>query len=335
MYAIGDSAPNVTVVMAAYRSGETIGKAIRSALAEPEVVEVIVVDDCSPDRTAEAARAADDGSGRLKILVQPTNSGPAAARNRAFAVASADYVAILDADDYFLAGRFARLFRLADWDVAADNVLFVTLTTDPRLVLPRATSGTHRSLGLAEFVHKNISRVGRKRGELGFLKPVFRRTFLVEQRLVYDECLRLGEDFAFYVRALLAGARFRITSGCGYVALERPGSLSGRHRTEDLAALLQSDTALLATIARSSPAFRPLRRHCNHIAARHSYRAFLDLRQSIGIAAALRAHALRPLPLLRILRSYIVDKLVGLGSRRHRKGSEEESRLQVRFLMES
>ena len=60
-------------------------RAIRSALRENRVAEVVVVDDGSTDGTAAASRAADDGSGRLRVLSLETNRGPAFARNHAIA----------------------------------------------------------------------------------------------------------------------------------------------------------------------------------------------------------------------------------------------------------
>lgn len=63
-----DSAENnVCVIIAAKNASDTIGLAVASALREPEVAEVVVIDDGSTDGTAAAARQADDGSGRLII----------------------------------------------------------------------------------------------------------------------------------------------------------------------------------------------------------------------------------------------------------------------------
>jgi len=61
---------DVTVVIAAWRADGTIGRAVASALAQPEAAEVVVVDDASGDdgATLAAARAADDGTGRLIVL---------------------------------------------------------------------------------------------------------------------------------------------------------------------------------------------------------------------------------------------------------------------------
>jgi succinoglycan biosynthesis protein ExoU len=74
----------VAVVIAAHEAGKFIGRAVRSALAEPEVAEVFVVDDASTDDTVAATHAADDGSGRLVVLQQPANLGPGAARKQKY-----------------------------------------------------------------------------------------------------------------------------------------------------------------------------------------------------------------------------------------------------------
>ncbi|RUY70024.1 glycosyltransferase, partial [Mesorhizobium sp. M7A.F.Ca.CA.001.13.1.1] len=58
----------VCVIIAAKNAAATIAVAIASALREPEVAEVVVVDDASTDDTAGVARSADDGSGRLSVM---------------------------------------------------------------------------------------------------------------------------------------------------------------------------------------------------------------------------------------------------------------------------
>ncbi|WP_169053450.1 glycosyltransferase family 2 protein [Alteraurantiacibacter aquimixticola] len=325
----------IAVIIAAYNAAGTIGRAVRSALAEPEVAEVIVIDDCSSDKTVEAARLADDQSGRLRILTQDRNGGPAAARNRGFAEASSPFVAVLDSDDFLLPGRFSRLLDLSEaWDIAADNIMFVLQGGEAGLPLTSASAGAERALTLADFVEANISRFGRQRAELGFLKPVFRRSFLQQHGLLYDSSLRLGEDFALYLRALISGARFRITSGCGYVAVERPDSLSGQHRTEDLAALRDSDNDLLAGMDRGSPAYASVRRHRDHIARRYLYRAFLDERRRVGIARAFRSYLGRPGEVLSILHSNALDRAASW-LRRVRRQRRAGQALRTRYLMET
>src|SRR5580698_8233831 len=91
---------HVTVIIAAKDAIATIGRAIVSALAQPEAAEVIVVDDGSSDGTAALARTHDDGGSRLRVLRLERNSGPAAARNLALEMATSPFVCVLDADDF-------------------------------------------------------------------------------------------------------------------------------------------------------------------------------------------------------------------------------------------
>jgi succinoglycan biosynthesis protein ExoU len=242
------SAP-VCVIIPAFNAAATIGQTIRSVLAEPEVGEVVVVDDASRDATVETARAADDHSGRLVIHRQETNGGPSQARNRAIAESSRPLLAIVDADDMVVPGRFGHLLGTArgNWDFLADNIVFIpedAIGDATGLAVDQPTECPSRRLGLEQFVLGNIPEPNRPRAELGFLKPVFRREFLEANCLSYDPTLRLGEDFVLYARALLHGARFVVAASCGYIAIQRSHSLSGSHRTADLEALLVASERL-------------------------------------------------------------------------------------------
>jgi len=283
----------VCVIIAAWRAEATIARAVTSALAEPEVGEVIVVDDASPDATAVSAQAACDGSGRLQVLRQPANAGPSAARNRAIGVSRAPVIAILDADDFFLPGRIAPLVAVSGWDMIADNIVFIPERTveafDPTQIAHFPVDRV--PVDLATFVAGNLSHPGRPRGELGFVKPLLRREFLIRHALRYRETMRLGEDYALYVEMLGAGARFLRTARCGYAAVERACSLSGAHATRDLAALLDFDQGVLAgtLLADGAPSgvdAAMLRRHRGQIARRFRHRRFLDRKREAGLVAA-------------------------------------------------
>jgi succinoglycan biosynthesis protein ExoU len=307
------SADGICVVVAAKDAASTIGRAIRSALAEPAVTEVVVVDDGSRDRTAEAALALDDGTGRLFVLRLDRNRGPAFARNHAIAHSAAPLVAILDADDFFLPGRFARILAQPDWDLIADNIVFLDAAQAASPPEAMKFAAAPRLLGLAEFIDGNISRRGAPRGELGFLKPVIRRAFLERHGLGYNEALRLGEDYELYVRVLTRGGRFKIIHSCGYGAVVRPDSLSGRHRTEDLKRLLDADLSILESEELDGQAAAALARHARHLGGSHALRAFLDVKSNSGLAAA-GIHAvtnLRALPA--VVGGVIRDKLDAFG----------------------
>ena len=321
----------VCVVIAAYNAQATIERAVRSALRAGHVAEVIVVDDFSSDATREKVLACDDGTGRLTLLASEANGGPAAARNRALETATSPLVAILDADDFFLPDRFATLLDGNDWDLVADNIVFIHPDQAASFEAVEPFRPRPRFLDLAAFIDGNISRRGKRRGEIGFLKPVMRRSFLDEHRLRYRETLRLGEDYELYTRALAHGARYKVVHSCGYVAVERPDSLSGKHQTADLLRLLEADEAILHSLKLDEDAKRAIVRHAQQIRTKYEHRRFLDIKREQGLLTAGR-HAVgntRYLPA--IAGAILADKLDAVADGGRRKSAATQ-KFEPRYL---
>jgi succinoglycan biosynthesis protein ExoU len=311
------AAHSVCVVIAAWNAENTVVRAVASALAQPEVSEVVVVDDASTDDTVAAALGGCDGSGRLRVIEQPENRGPSAARNRAIAESNASFLAVLDSDDFFVPGRFAMLLDHDDWDAIFDNLAFIP---ENRITHFAAEDLQHFApnpelLTFAAFVEGNISRRGMERAELGFIKPLMRRSFLQTHALHYDETLRLGEDYALYSRMLAAGATFKQIKTCGYVAVERDSSLSGRHQTEDLAALLASDDVLCRLPHLGRPEREAVQRHRAKLAANLRHRRFLDIKRADGLVTALRNGIETPANLPELALAVMRDKFATFRAR--------------------
>jgi succinoglycan biosynthesis protein ExoU len=281
---------SVALIVAAKDAAATIGRAVASALAQPPVTEVIVVDDGSSDATAAVARACDDGSGRLTLLELRRNLGPAAARNRALAHTRAPVVGVLDADDHLEPGRIEALLRHApaEWDLLADNLIMQAPADrgETRGLLIEPPVSEIVRVTAHDFIRGNLSDPLRPRRELGFLKPLMRRAFFERFDLAYDESLRLGEDYALYAEALIRGAAFFLTPACGYVAVERHTSLSGDHGVFELAALAQADRRLLDLAQGRPQVVRALRTHLRATEQKLDYRRALAAKKEGRIAAA-------------------------------------------------
>jgi succinoglycan biosynthesis protein ExoU len=252
------SAKDTAVLIAAYNAAQTLSRAVESALAQPETVEVCIVDDGSRDDTRAQAQAWAARDSRVTLLVQ-SNAGPGAARNSAIAATSAPWLAVLDADDYWLPGRLAGLFsHSANGDFICDALIRVPEHAD--VPAQAISQGPATPLSFEAFVLGNL---GALRGPLdfGFLKPLMRRSFLDAHGLRYRQELRLGEDYEMYARALALGAQFMLAPPAGYVSVERAGSLSRDHGEEELRRLRDCDEEL-ALIRPLRPADRrALTRH--------------------------------------------------------------------------
>ncbi|MCF2595524.1 glycosyltransferase family 2 protein [Pseudoflavonifractor phocaeensis] len=105
--------PLVSVVMPAYNAEKYVEAAIRSVLAQtfPEF-ELLVVDDCSRDRTAEIIQRLARQDSRVVFLQNPKNSGVAATRNYAISQAKGEWVAFLDSDDLWRADKLEKQLAL-------------------------------------------------------------------------------------------------------------------------------------------------------------------------------------------------------------------------------
>lgn len=99
-------ADRISVVIPAYKAADYIEQTVRSALAQTwDHIEVLVIDDGSPDDTAAVVEGIDDP--RVRLIRQP-NRGVAEARNRGIRESTGDFVALLDADDLWLPNKLAR-----------------------------------------------------------------------------------------------------------------------------------------------------------------------------------------------------------------------------------
>lgn len=258
----------VTVVIAAWRAAGTIGRAVASALAQPEAAEVVVVDDASNDdgATIAAARAADDGTRRLTVLALESNGGPSAARNAAIAASKAPWITILDSDDYFEPGRLRGLMALADqgYDLIADDLMQLKDGAPPSTAETMWFVGgdnTPVDVNFTYFMESSIAKSETRRREMGFLKPMMRRAFLDAHAIRYDERMRLGEDFDIYARTLLAGGRMRLIPWTGYISVMRSNSLSWHHSRRDLVELEAANDRLLESSLISAADAKLVRRH--------------------------------------------------------------------------
>lgn len=104
----GDSVPRceadhglVSVIMPTYAAEDTIETAIRSICEQSyRNLEIIAVDDCSPDGTVSVLERLARDDPRIRVVRQETNAGAYPARNRGLQVANGEFVTTHDADDW-------------------------------------------------------------------------------------------------------------------------------------------------------------------------------------------------------------------------------------------
>ncbi|NIF05492.1 glycosyltransferase family 2 protein [Chryseobacterium sp. Tr-659] len=98
----------ISVVIPVYNAERYVSQAVESALRFDEVYEVILVEDQSPDNALQVCQQLTEKYDRVKLYQHPDkgNHGAGPTRNLGIEKATGDFIAFLDADDYYLPNRF-------------------------------------------------------------------------------------------------------------------------------------------------------------------------------------------------------------------------------------
>jgi succinoglycan biosynthesis protein ExoO len=213
--------------MPTYNSERTVDRAIDSVLAQThEAWQLVIVDDGSTDATVqkiiERCRGHEE---RMIFLRCLENSGPAAARNRGLAVCDGEWIAVLDSDDAWLPDRLKTLLkkaRAASADAVCDNLLCF----DDHIGKETGVIFSHLPDRLDIVTAVAPTYAGTY--NLGYLKPIISRGFIVRHQLRYDETLRTGEDVLYLLNLLVHGARAMCVDTPLYVYTTQVGDTSRR-----------------------------------------------------------------------------------------------------------
>ena len=254
--------PKVSVVIPAYRAEATIERAIAGIAAQTFTdLEVIVVDDASPDATAERARDALRAAGLRHTVVQlGHNAGPSTARNTGVGLARGEYVAFQDADDSWMPDKLARQVAVMD--------------ADPRVTLCGCQ---------ADLVKPDGTRIGPLFHDLPSLLPqgwklllwnAYAQTSCVVVRRAdlgtcpFDVSLRVAEDRDLWIRLATNGA----------VALVQEPLVC---KVESPTSFMASNQALIASDTRRVIEFH-VRAMRDHLTRRERMNAYGCLHSHIG-----------------------------------------------------
>lgn len=193
------SRPTASVVIPCYNYGHYLPDAVRSATdLQPEVdVEVIVVDDASPDGSGDVARRLAAADPRVRVLQHEHNRGHLRTYNDGLALAGGDHLVLLSADDLLAEGALGRAIALMQHH---PSVGFVYGLTDKFRDQPRQTSPRVRSWGLWSGREWYDGRI--RHGSNPVLSPevVMRRDLLSDLGL-YDLDLPHTADMFLWLRA--------------------------------------------------------------------------------------------------------------------------------------
>lgn len=114
----------VSVIIPVYNAANFVRMAVESAVHLDAIGEVILVEDKSPDNALAVCNKLEEQYSKVKVLQHPNgeNRGAGASRNLGIVNAKFEYIAFLDADDYYLSNRFSKTTEIFDKYEDCDGV---------------------------------------------------------------------------------------------------------------------------------------------------------------------------------------------------------------------
>lgn len=114
----------VTVLVAVYNASSYLPVCMDSLLGQTHAdLEIICIDDASTDHSWDILRQYAARDARVVLLRQEVNGGQAKARNRGLAVATGDFITMVDSDDWLAPDAIERACEVADAHPQADAIL--------------------------------------------------------------------------------------------------------------------------------------------------------------------------------------------------------------------
>lgn len=226
------ASPCVTVVIPAYNSAPTLRRAVESVLQQTLTdLELLIVDDGSTDETAIRAIELAAADSRVRVLQQTINRGKPAAMNRAFAMATGRWLAVLDADDWYELERLEVLVATGveqGVTLVADNQTFHDSSAGIAVRTAFPVSAGDRLLTRSDFISGANPFAA---FDYGMLKPIVERAFVVRHGLTYRENVRLSEDFLWLTDFFAVGGAGWLTARPLYNWTQAFGSVSRQWTT--------------------------------------------------------------------------------------------------------
>ena len=197
-----DKNPLVTVYIPTYNRVELLKRAVESVRNQTHHnLEIIIVDDCSQDSTAEYLEEISQIDPRIRYFLKEKNSGACASRNIAINNAQGEYITGLDDDDVFLPERIASFIEYSKKYDMDKTILFSGYAD----INKELTSKTKVRLFLEKKIVKQKDLL--LRNFIG--NQVFVKTSLLRKVGGFDESFEMWQDFDCWYRLLaVSNARF-------------------------------------------------------------------------------------------------------------------------------
>ena len=192
----------ISVVVTTYNAERTIKRALKSVLKTKDYrsIEIVVVDDCSNDKTYEEAGKMAEAYENIRLFRMEKNSGgPSAPRNLGIERALGKYITFLDDDDEINVDNLLKMVRQAN-NEKADFVKGYLIAVE---------AGKSKILNQMKFPQRDRISIIKNivAGQSMNSDAIILGSWLKASNIRYRTDLKIGEDTVFLVRLLCCATK--------------------------------------------------------------------------------------------------------------------------------
>ena len=228
---MNENAPKISVIVPMYNVEKYLNLCISSILAQTfKDFELILIDDCSTDKTLEVAKSFSDS--RIKILQNEKNLGtPGATRNIAIDAAQGEYIYFCDSDDALLKNALELLYNAAknnNADVSTTTKSYYAANSEFSSLKNLKANIKESPLPLAPVSENIKTRIYQELLKNGVHIAVwyflYRRKFLLENNIKFPD--EVAEDVFFNFDVICATSKIIKIDTPFYIYRTRQGSVT-------------------------------------------------------------------------------------------------------------
>jgi len=219
---------SVSVIIPTYKSAEWVGETLESVVRQTypaDLIEIIVVDDKSPDDSVGVARRflEKHPSHKSQVVAHQQNRGTSANRNSGWKLATGDFIQFLDADDLLAPSKIEVQARAAE---AAPADVAVIYTNWQRYELANGSWQPTGAINAPSIGDAPLEQILNDL-DFGFVGPTLIRRSFVEKVDGFAERPNIGEDCDLMMRMAMAGGGFRAAplASAAFLYRQWPNSL--------------------------------------------------------------------------------------------------------------
>jgi glycosyltransferase involved in cell wall biosynthesis len=233
-----EDVPRVSVVIPVYGTEPYLRRCLDSVVNQTlRDIEIICVNDCSPDNSLAILREYEKCDSRVKLIDFVQNQGESAARNAAMQVAQGEYIGFVDSDDYVDLDFYEKLYALAvknGADIAKGDVIVIGCNGKSSRISINDRVRTHKAHFKSEF-----------------WAAIYKTALIRCNALAFPKGVTNGPDIVFLIKAVYYANTVSTTDEVAYWYIRREISASPRQLSRDRAFTLLNSYELVINFINS------------------------------------------------------------------------------------